>query len=146
MRAVLLVTLLLPAIPVRPERPQAETQPQVGPQQLIIGDWLCEKVTSAQGQNLGTPGNNRMIFRILPGQSIFIVNGKDSEHDGLTGAYTIDWTANPPAMHFRPKRGGKLGGLIRLEGDLLVLALGGETPPMGFGSASMIAYYRRVKN
>lgn len=146
MAYLLIVTLLAIAIPVRPDRYQRVEAPASSPQQQILGDWRCMRCTSGAGADLGVPGNNVMILRLMPDQSVFITNGKEMESDGVTGPYTIDWSTNPATIRFRSRRGGTLSGLIKLQGDQLILALGSEQPPRTIEAANIVAYYTRAKN
>jgi uncharacterized protein (TIGR03067 family) len=146
MRAVLLLGVLSIAAPVRPERnyPRAEEPKPL--QEQIIGDWQLVKLAH------GTPRmehaiNHNMVLRITPSETVFIVNGQPSQADGLTANYSIDWARNPIAIDFMPKqRGGKMPGILKLDGDTLIMGLttGGDVRPADFASAQMLGHYKRV--
>jgi uncharacterized protein (TIGR03067 family) len=145
MRAVLLLGLLTIAAPVRPER-HARPDEQKPLQEQIIGEWQLVKIAH------GTPRMEyavemNMVLRITPAETVFLVNGQPSEADGLTAAYAIDWSSSPPVITLMPKqRGGKMPGILKLEGDTLIMGLttGGDLRPADFGSAQMLAHYKRV--
>lgn len=146
MRAVLLLGVLTLAAPVRPERPARPEEQQASPQQQLMGDWQLVKL------GLGAPGgpnavNGNLVLRISASETLFIINGQPSQGDGLTANYTIDWKTNPVAITFMPKqRGGTMPGILKLEGDTLIMGLttSGQNRPADFGSAQMVAYYTRV--
>lgn len=135
MRAILLIAVLAIAAPDRPAPPMPEKPPS--PQQVILGDWQ-------------DTGNRGFIFRIMPNESHFLTNGKISEADGLTAQITIDWNATPTAIDFMPRRGGKMQGIVKVEGDKLTLALntGGGPRPRDFrqgAGGDLLLHYQRVK-
>jgi uncharacterized protein (TIGR03067 family) len=89
-----------------------------------------------------------MALRITPSETVFLINGQPSQGDGLTANYSIDVKRNPIAIEFRPKqRGGKMPGILKLEGDTLIMGLttSGEMPPADFASADMVGHYKRVR-
>lgn len=144
MRAALFLSVLAIAAPARPERTPRAEQPR-SPQEQFIGDWRLVKVGS------GTPRRewdvSNMVLRVAASETIFMVDGVPSKEDGLTAAYSIDWSTNPAVITFRPKqRGGQMPGILKIEGDTLTLGLttSGEQRPGDFASAQMIAYYKRV--
>ncbi len=110
-----------------------------------MGDWQLESlglgIPRVQGATINA------VLRILPAETIFMINGMASEADGLTARYTIDWSRNPPAIDFMPKqRGGKMPGILKLEGDRLTIGLttSGDMRPSDFADAQMVARYKRV--
>ena len=133
MRAVLLLAIFAVAVPDRPAPPVPEAPPI--PQIQVLGDWR-DRATE------------RQVLRIGPSASEFLVNGIPSVQDGLTGAYAIDWSKNPVAIDFMPRRGGaKLECILKLDGDRLSLALplNNEPRPTAFNSAKCVLHYQRVK-
>ena len=133
MRTLLLLAVLAVAVPDRPAPPMPEKPP--APQQLVVGDW----------QDMSTPS---YVLRITPTDTMFVVNGAVSAADGLTAAYTIDWTKSPATIDFMPKqRGGTMPGILKLEGDKLTIALrtNGNNRPLDFKSGDLLLHYQRVK-
>jgi uncharacterized protein (TIGR03067 family) len=110
-----------------------DTEPT--PRSPLLGDW----------QDTSTPS---YTFRVTPTETFFIISGKTSAVDGLTATYTIDWTTNPASIMFMPKqRGGKMPGLVKLEGDRMTLGLrtGGGELPRDFKACDLVLHYNRVK-
>jgi uncharacterized protein (TIGR03067 family) len=140
MRCVMLAACLAVLVP---DRAPVGEKP-LTPQEQILGDWRQESVG---GQNVAD--RFVAIFRITREESIFMINGKVSQGDGLTGNYKIDWTANPVAIDFMPRRGGPaLQCILKLEDDRLILALplNGGVRPRGFNAPQLIVHHRRIKN
>ncbi|MBM3993013.1 MAG: hypothetical protein FJ303_02490 [Planctomycetes bacterium] len=137
MRMCFLLTVLV-AAPIR-----EPTDPPKPPQAVLHGDWLCTMV------NKNPSIERNMIFRITPTETFFIINGAVSQGDGLTATYKADMTQNPIAIDFFPRsRGGKMPGIIRIEGDVLILGLrtaGGDKRPTDFSNADLVAHYKRVR-
>src|SRR6266566_2152288 len=99
MRAAWLLVTLIVAAPDR--QPVGPVEMAKKPQDLILGHWSYE---------------NRAIGSAPA--------GKPSPADGLTANVVIDWSQNPVAIDFIPKRGGnKMMGILKLEGDHLILAI-----------------------
>ena len=122
MRAMLMLSVLTIAAPARLERP-AKPEVQKSPQERIIGDWQVVKLASGTPR-MEYPINANMVLRITPTETTFLVNGQPSQADGLTAKFTADWSSNPVAITFTPKqRGGTMPGIIRLDGDTLILGL-----------------------
>ena len=127
MRSLLLISLLAVAVPDR-EDPTPKDKPKPV-QEQILGDWLCEKVGGAN-----VAQNSVMVFRITPSETVFLVNGQPSIGDGLTATYSLDATKNPIAIDFMPRqRGGKMPGIMMLDGDTLTLGwrTSGDARPAG---------------
>ena len=64
-----------------------------------------------------------------------------------TAGYSINWATNPIRIEFRPKqRGGTLPGILKFEGDMLILALTSspDQGPQDFATAQMLGHYKRV--
>jgi uncharacterized protein (TIGR03067 family) len=145
MRSVMLAACFAVLVPDRGPVGPAEMPT---PQEQILGDWQQESVG---GQNVAK--RFAAIFRVTREESIFMIDGKVSAGDGLTGNYKIDWSANPVAIDFMPRRGGApLHCILKLDGDRLTLALplNGGVRPRGFAApelaGNLIVHHRRVKN
>ncbi len=146
MRALLLLGVLAIAAPARPERHYSRPEEPKPLQEQIIGEWQLVKLAH------GTPRlehavTNNMALRITPSETVFLVNGQPSQGDGLTANYSIDTSRNPIAIDFMPKqRGGKMPGILKLEGDILIVGLttSGDVRPADFASAQMLGHYKRV--
>ncbi len=146
MRALFSILLIAVAAPNR-EDPTPKEKPPV-PQQQILGDWQLVKLSLGPGSVPQDRTTFNQVFRITPTETVFMVNGEPSVGDGLTAMYTLDPSKNPMTIDFTPKqRGGKMPGILKLEGDQLILGLttGGEVRPADFGNAQMTAYYKRVQ-
>jgi uncharacterized protein (TIGR03067 family) len=145
MRAVFLLSVLAITAPARLERPAKPDEPK-SPHEQIIGDWQVVKLASGTPR-VEYPINVTMVLRITPTETTFLVNGQPSEADGLTAKYTVDWSTNPVTVTFMPKqRGGKMPGIIQLDGDTLILGLttSGDMRPADLASAQLLAHYKRV--
>lgn len=146
MRALLVLGILTIAAPVRPERNYPSPEELKPLQEQIVGDWQLVKLAH------GTPRmehavTNNMVLRITPSETVFLVNGQPSQGDGLTANHSIDWARNPIAIDFMPKqRGGKMPGILKLDGDTLIMGLttSGDVRPADFDSAQMLGHYKRV--
>jgi len=145
MRLMLLLTVMAVAVPDR--QPVGPAPMSTKPQDRILGLWFYEN--RAIGQ-VAPPNRIDLGIQFLPeGETVFMVNGKPSPQDGLTAKVVIDWTQNPVAIDFIPKRGGhKMLGILKLEGDNLIMAIRtNEGPrPTNFTSTDMlVGQCRRVK-
>jgi uncharacterized protein (TIGR03067 family) len=132
MRCLLIFAFLVIAVPDRQDPTPKEAKPL---REQIFGDW--------QDRN-----NKILVIRIMPTESIFLVNGKPSPADGLTATYAIDWSKNPVAIDFIARGGGrKLEGILKLEGDRLILALplNNATRPTDFGPGNQVLHYQRIR-
>ncbi|MBI1830489.1 MAG: hypothetical protein HYR84_03450 [Planctomycetes bacterium] len=141
MKACLLLAVFAVAAPIREPIGPSDPPPKP-PQEMIYGDWLCTLV------NKNPSVQRNMIFRITPTETLFIINGQTSQGDGLTATYKVDFTQTPIAIDFFPRqRGGKMPGIIRLEGDVLILGLrtSGDKRPIDFTNADLVAHYKRVR-
>jgi uncharacterized protein (TIGR03067 family) len=146
MRALLLVGILTIAAPVRPERNYPRPEEPKPLREQIIGDWLLVKIANGTPRMEYAPVNN--VLRITPSETIFMIDGKASAGDGLTAAYSIDWATSPISIEFRPKqRGGTLPGILKVEGDMLILGLTSskDQGPQDFASAHLVAHFTRVR-
>src|SRR5262249_27308387 len=117
------------------DRPDPNPKRPDTPEELILGDWI-------------DPHNTKLMLRIMPNQTLFMLDGKPSPNDGLSGGYTIDWTKKPAQILLDPqRRGTKWAGIVKLEGDPLPLGmqLGGRARPTDFGTDTMVFQYKRVK-
>ena len=132
MRAFVIVAVLAIAVPDRPDPTPKQDLP---PQNQILGDWQDR--------------NNRIhMLRFVGGESVFMVNGQASAGDGLTANVFIDWSKNPATIDFMPKqRGGKMMGILKLDGDQLNIALttGNGPRPTNLAVANLVLHYQRVK-
>jgi uncharacterized protein (TIGR03067 family) len=131
MRALLMLAIFAVTVPDREDRTPKEAKPQ----EQILGDW--------QDRNYKI-----LVFRIMPSESVFLVNGQPSAADGLTATYSIDWSKNPVAMDFIARGGGrKLEGILKLEGDRLTLALplNNSSRPTDFGPRNQVLHYQRIR-
>jgi uncharacterized protein (TIGR03067 family) len=145
MRAFLMFTVLAVAVPDRPDPTPKDAKP---PREQILGDWLCEKIEFGKMGGTIEPSNDVRVFRITPSETVFLINGKPSPGDGLTAAYSIDWSKNPVAIDFMPRgRNGKMTGILRLEGDRLTLGLrtSGDARLIDFNSADLVGHYKRIQ-
>jgi uncharacterized protein (TIGR03067 family) len=132
MRACLMLALVVCTIPDRPD--PNPNRPDT-PEELILGDWI-------------DPHNTKLMLRIMPNQTLFMLDGKPSPSDGLSGGYTIDWTKKPARILLDPQRRGmKWAGIVKLEGDTLTLGMQrtGREAPTDFGHNTMVFQYKRVK-
>lgn len=145
---------MLVALPDRPDL--TPRQKPSTPQAMILGDWHLEKLEFS-GRAGDNPAGLTRVFRISETETLFIMNGQPSPADGLTATYKIDWSANPIAIDLMPKqRGGVMPGILRLEGDRMIVALntdggkindvGAGNRPTDFKNAPMTGYYRRVNS
>ena len=141
---VLMLAVMVIALPDRPDQTPRQKAPS--PQMQLLGDWQLEALqfSGQNGKNAVAPN---CVFRINTSDTVFLVNGRPSEGDGLTANYKIDLSRTPFAIDLMPKqRGGVMPGLLKIEGDRLILAIttNGADRPTDFNSAQMVAYYRRM--
>lgn len=132
MRALVLFAVLAIAVPDRPDPTPKQDKP---PQNQLVGDW----------QDRNHPAH---MLRFVGDETVFMINGQASAGDGLTARVFIDWSKNPATIDFMPKqRGGKMMGILKLEGDQLHIALTTTNAPrpMNFGMANLALHYQRVK-
>ena len=133
MRAIVLFAIFAVAVPDRPDPTPKQDMPP--PQHQVAGDW--------QDRN-----NQTHMLRFVGGESVFMVNGQASPGDGLTANVFIDWSKSPATIDFMPKqRGGKMMGILKLEGDQLNIALtmGAGPRPTNLGVANLVLHYQRVQ-
>jgi uncharacterized protein (TIGR03067 family) len=144
MRALLLLTVFAVAAPDR--QPVGPVEAPKNPQDLLLGLWSYENRAIGAAPS-GKP--SPLGIQFLPGETVFMMSGKPSPHDGLTANVVIDWTQNPVAIDFVPKRGGnKMMGILKLEGDHLMLAIrtnGGPRPTDFAGGDMLVGQCRRIK-
>jgi uncharacterized protein (TIGR03067 family) len=146
MRALVLFSLLALAAPNR-EDPTPKDK-RASPADLVLGDWALEKLEHGSPRQPHDTIQRNLAMRITATDSFFMSNGTVSEGDGLTARIAIDWSKNPAAIDFMPKsRGGKMPGILKIEGDVLILGLttGGDQRPTDFATAQMLGHYRRIK-
>ena len=135
MRTLMMIALFAVAAPIRqPVGPQLEPA-ATSPADQILGDWQDRK-------------NPQYMLRITRGDTVFHVKGNPSLADGLTANIVIDWSKNPATVDFMPKqRGGKMLGILRLDGDQLIVNLrtSGSTRPTDFGAGDLLLHYQRMQ-
>jgi uncharacterized protein (TIGR03067 family) len=141
MRTLLAILAVTFAIPDRPERAPKVARP---PHEQIFGDWY------SAGINLESPPKRQQpgyIFRITPSESFWIENFKLRPENGLTARITVDWSKTPATIDFAPRRGGTpLLGIVRVEGELLILAWSdSQNRPTDFVMPHNIHYFKRVR-
>jgi uncharacterized protein (TIGR03067 family) len=132
MRVFLMLVVLAVLVPDRQDPTPKEYKPSPGNQ--ILGDWKDDR--------------NNYVLRFLPGETAFIINGEISQGDGLTANVVIDWTQTPVHIDFRPKqRGGKMMGILKMEGDHLTVCIrtGGDGRPTGFANGDLLINYNRMR-
>lgn len=135
MRAIMLLTMFAVAAPNR--QSIGPVAPSSSPHDQLIGDWI-------------TDNNPSYVLRFGPTDSTFMVNGQPSPADGLTASTAIDFSKNPVAIDFMPKmRGGKMMGILKIEGDRLTINLntGAGPRPTNFNDrgGTLFLQYRRAK-
>jgi uncharacterized protein (TIGR03067 family) len=121
MRALLMLAVFAVAVPDRQDPTPKESRTLPGDQ--ILGDWKDDRGDYA--------------IRFLPGESAYVIGGQVSPGDGLTANVVFDWTQAPVHIDFMPKqRGGKMMGILKIEGDRLTLCVntGGGSRPTVFGN------------
>ena len=131
MRALVMFAVLAVAVPDRPDPTPKQEQL---PANQIFGDWKDRK-------------NPSHMLRFEGGETVFMVNGQASPADGLTAKVLIDWSKTPATIDFMPKqRGGKMMGILKLEGDQLNIALdtSGGARPTNLGVGNLVLHYQRV--
>jgi uncharacterized protein (TIGR03067 family) len=132
MRVLLALAVAALAASARPGLTRQDNRP--GHEQLL-GEW--------QDRN-----NQRLSVRFLRSESVFLVDGKPSQTDGLTATYTIDWSKSPVAIDITPRNGDpKLECILKLEGDRLTLGipLNRDPRPTDFTSAGAVLHYQRIR-
>ncbi len=142
MRLLLAATMLAIALPDRPLR----TPPTVRtPQEQILGDWHYigngPKSDPVQAQA-------NMVFRITPTETLWMVNGNPSPGNGFNAKITFEWTKTPVAWDMMSHQGGApLRGILRLEGDRLLIAWSNDqNRPVDFVAPHNVHLFTRVKS
>lgn len=142
MRLLLAATMLAVALPDRPLRspPTVRT-----PQEQILGDWHYIGNGPASA---AVPAQPNMVFRITPTESMWMTNGQVSQGNGFNAKITFDWTKTPVAWDMMPQHGGApLRGILRLEGDRLLIAWSSDqNRPVDFVAPHNIHLFTRVKS
>jgi uncharacterized protein (TIGR03067 family) len=137
MRALWMIAVLTAAVPDRPNPTPQEVRP---PQELILGDWLFVGAGKEPDPNTAERG---LVWRILPGEAVWIEQGKPSPNNGFTNKINIDWTKNPVAIDFEKIA---VRGIMKLDGDRLSLTWSlSETRPTDFAAGPHICHFTRVR-
>lgn len=127
MGKLLAISLILIAIPVRPDRsapvaPPSSTNPLLGHWRLVAlrFDGIGENEVQAENKALHITPTHMQTFEngiAMPSQDI---------------AYTIDWTRRPATIDLMPKNGTpkRVEGILKIEGDRMFIcfALEGQRP------------------
>ena len=140
MRTAFVLALLI-ALPDRPDQSPREKPKSL--QELFLGDWGIEK-TDVTGNRYGDINS---IWRITPSGAIWVSGGTPMDANGLTASYTIDWTKNPITIDLKPKSQTAMPGILRIDGDRMVMALdtAGTNRPASFENAPWIHAFIRIQ-
>jgi len=87
-------------------------------------------------------------LRILATETIWMENNRPMAGNGFTATVTFDWTKKPVAIDFIQRGGGgRIPGILQLDGDRLILAWSNDsnTRPTDFASARQVHHFTRVK-
>jgi uncharacterized protein (TIGR03067 family) len=146
MRAFLLLAVLFPALPDRPN-PAPKTAPKTIHEQ-ILGDWEVVKVTIGNG--IDSPMNEMRTVRFVAKEIQVFVNGESKPDDG--GEYVLDDSKKPIAIDLMVRNGPqmKVEGIIELTGNQLTICFSiGGSRPTSFTSAGdnpqPMLHLKRVK-
>ena len=127
-----------------PDRPDLTPKESRLPHEQIIGDWQYAGDGREAKPGAVIPNH---VFRIMAGETVWITNGQPSPENGFTAKTTFDWLKNPVAIDMIPKRGGTpIRGIVRLEGDRLMLAWSNnDTRPADFAAGHHLHHFTRIK-
>jgi len=150
MRAAVFLCVLAVAVPLRENRWTRYPPPPTAPGSIqIYGMWQLTKVDIGQ-KEMALPDVNDKKLQILEDKLKTFDKGAPQPQEDA--AYKIDWTKQPATIDIMPGNlpaGAKsLQGILKLDGDTLILALGMEGRPATFVPDAtrpvIVMYLKRV--
>lgn len=141
MRVLMLFAVAALAVP---DRPNPSPPQQRSPQEQLLGDWVY---TGNDARVAPNPNQPHFVFRFLPAETVWIVNGKPDPSNGFTAIAKYDFTKNPVEFDLMPPvNGGVIRGLLKLEGDKLTIVWSHtDMRPKDFNSGPHLHHFVRAK-